>query len=252
MPLDSELHSAAERFEFKYRVPRCHYHAIRNAIRPFMKQDYYTQRSNGDGYFVRSLYYESPSGRIYAEKLSGDCARVKYRLRSYTDQPNSATIIRAEMKVRRGETLSKYNEFVPVEVAHNFIERKCWGNHKIIPILEEFARGVHLQCLNPTILIDYWREGYESRLDDDVRLTFDHRVCSAHERVLFPVHHPFFRVHHQGEIVLEIKYRKMMPEWIGPIIRAFGLRTVANSKFTQGIEVGRRDRHFPGGVQVVR
>ncbi len=241
----------ASRFEFKYRITPHTYYALRNALAAHMRRDYFTERASGCRYFVRSLYYETAAHDIYAQKMSGDFARVKYRLRSYGKSADPRQPIRAELKVRRGEALSKYQCFVSMDEYEQFIRQQYWGA-RAHPVLDEFARGVHLLGLQPAVLVDYHREGFEARDGSRVRVTFDHKVGSTQATSLFPVGEPFFRVHHPGEVVLEIKFRHDPPRWLGPLVRAYGLRLVANSKFTQGIEVGRRDRCYPNGVLVVR
>ncbi len=244
-------HDTSGRFENKYRILLQAYLALRNAITPHMRTDRYTRLAGRDGYFVRSLYFETLDNAIYTQKMAGDCDRVKYRLRSYTADPSCSPPIRVEMKVRRGESLSKYHTFVDYALYKDFIARRTWGeNHDVV--LEEFARGVYLSCLQPFVLIDYTREGYESRYGDGVRLTFDHAVRSTQAKCLFPEPKPFFRVHHSREVVLEIKYKLAPPAWLREIVQGHGLRLVANSKFTQGIEAGRRERCNADGILIVR
>jgi len=247
----SELPEAG-RFEFKYRISYHEYYALRNALAPHMRRDFFTEQASTRGYFVRSLYYETADNQIYAQKMSGDYSRVKYRLRSYHDQPDPALPIRAELKVRRGESLSKYQQFITLDDYTSFLCSKNWGTAPADPVLTEYARGVRLLGLQPSVLIDYHREGYEARDAGGVRLTFDHGVRSAHASSLFPEREAFFRIHHPNEVVLEIKFRNAPPRWLMPLVKRHGLRLVANSKFTQGIEAGRRDRYYPNGVLVVR
>lgn len=241
----------AGRSEYKYRIRIDEYLALRNALRPHMRMDRFTRAAPGKGYLVRSLYYETPADTLYAQKEAGDSARVKYRLRAYTDTPACAPPIRVEMKVRRGELLFKHSVFVPHEAYAGFIQTNQWAEMSD-PVLEEFAHGVRRLSLAPYVLIDYHREGYASRYRDGLRVTFDHGVSSAHAKELFPERHHFFRTHHEREIVLEIKFPGVLPEWFRPLVCAFGLRQVANSKFSQGVEVGRRDRVYLDGVVVVR
>lgn len=240
----------AGRFEFKYRISMHEYLNVRNSLLPYMRMDHYTERTVENRYFVRSLYYETPSFQVYAEKLSGDMNRVKFRLRTYDRTLDDAKDIRVELKVRRGESLAKYHTFVSIDAYHKFISTGHWGETDN-PILIEFERYSYVKALRPAVLVDYLREGYEARAGEGVRITFDHQVRSSHEKTLFP-ERPFFRVHHPHEVVLEIKCRDYSTPWLKRLVHENGLRLVANSKYTQAIEAARHDQYYPDGVVIVR
>ncbi len=85
------------RFELKYRIHYQDYLKIRNALQVYMKKDDYTKRAAGTGYLVRSLYYDTDEYASYHEKMDGDNERVKLRIRSYSDDPQAGSPIRAEL-----------------------------------------------------------------------------------------------------------------------------------------------------------
>jgi hypothetical protein len=240
----------AGRFEFKYRISFHEYLNVRNSLLPYMRMDHFTNRTEHHRYFVRSLYFETPSFQVYKEKLSGDMNRVKLRLRTYEEHLAEASAVRVELKVRRGETLAKYHTFISIEAYEQFMTSGHWGITDD-QVLIEFDRYRYIKAFRPAVLVDYLREGYESRGDEGVRITFDHLVRSAHEKTLFP-DRPFFRVHHPNEVVLEIKCRDYSVPWLKRIIHNNGLKLVANSKFTQAIEASRHDQYYPDGVVIVR
>lgn len=241
----------AGRFEFKYRISYFEYLRLRAAIVPHMSADPYARQAPGGRYFVRSLYFDTLNRRVYDEKLAGDTDRVKYRLRAYHPDPDQASVVKVELKVRRGESLAKYATGVPVEQARAFLRERNWAVPDN-PVLVEFDRNLHSKGLVPTVLIDYLREGYESRYRDGIRLTFDHQVQSTHATELFPSRTPFFRIHHPHEVVLEIKCRDYSPRWLASLVQAHGLRLVANSKYTQAVEAARHDQAHVDGIVIVR
>ena len=57
--------------------------------------------------------------------------------------------------------------------------------------------------------------------------------------LLVLVLHPVFRAHQRGVIIFEIKCDKSQPHWLRELVQTQGLRFIANSKFTQGIESSR-------------
>ena len=239
------------RFEFKYRLNYLQYQKLKIAVLPFMKMDYYTRVSPKKRYLVRSLYYDTYDYSLYHEKMGGDSDRVKFRLRTYSQSFSGDTVIRAELKVRKADVMEKYSLFISRNDYQYFMRKHHWINNDS-PILSEFERVYHLKALKPQILVDYYREGYEDRNKNGLRVTFDHKVRSAHADALFPSKAIFFKEHHPLGIVLEIKSRNKQPDWLRNLVRDHGLKLVANSKFAQGIQVARQDLFYPNGIIVVR
>ncbi|MCC5929267.1 MAG: polyphosphate polymerase domain-containing protein [Cyclobacteriaceae bacterium] len=238
------------RFELKYRIQYHIYLRMRNALMAYMKKDKYTRASQDKGYLVRSLYYDTHQYRSYHEKMSGDNERVKFRIRTYSHQLQENTRIRVELKGRKSGLVIKKSCVVSPDEYLHFIKTGHWISANE-PVLTEFERYLYLQDLQPKIITQYYREGYETRINSDVRITFDHDVRSAHAESLFP-EHAFYKEHNHNSVVLEIKFSDDPPKWVTRLSHQYGLRVVANSKFTQGIQIARKDLYHPGGIVTVR
>jgi len=222
------------RFEYKYRLYPQQYHQVRAAIRPFMKADAYTRIAPRKRYLVRSLYFDSADFRSYREKVNGDCDRTKLRIRTYSRSLRENPDIRVEMKARKSMSMEKHSTFISPAFYKNFMASNHWPALDD-PLLVEFERYVRLKNLVPLILVEYSREGFSARAQQGLRITFDHQVQSVKAASLFPPA-PVFRAHQRGVIILEIKCNKSQPHWLRQLVQTQGLRIVANSKFTQGIE----------------
>lgn len=221
------------RFEYKYRLPVQQYLRVKNFIKPYMEIDEYTDRAPGRKYLVRSLYYDSIFLDAFNEKIDGNSDRIKFRIRTYAERMGEGTVLRAEMKVRKGAITEKHGSFIKDTEYLAFIETRHWPEVRD-PVLAEFERYVHLKTLEPMLLTQYLREGYRSRSREEIRITFDHHVTSAHSDRLFPAA-PRFHDHHYGLIVLEIKCIREQPDWLRQLVQEHGLRIMANSKFVQGM-----------------
>lgn len=225
------------RFEYKYRLYPQQYHQVRAAIRPFMRSDAYTNKAPRKRYLVRSLYFDSADFRSYQEKVNGDCDRTKLRIRTYSRSLQENPDIRVEMKARKGMSMEKHSTFISPAYYKRFMQSNHWPVLDD-PLLVEFERYVRLKTLVPLILVEYRREGFSARAQQGLRITFDHQVQSTKAASLFPSA-PVFRAHQRGVIILEIKCNKSQPHWLRQLVQTQGLRIVANSKFTQGIETSR-------------
>lgn len=246
------LNALTFRLELKYRLSRAQYYKVKAAIAPYMKKDFFTSRSGSGKYFVRSLYYDTHDHELYNHKMDGDSERVKFRIRTYSSHADCDTMIRVEIKIRRGNSTEKYSERISKQEYDCFVSRKRWDRCCENFVLTEFQRCMHLKTLWPKLLIDYEREGYRDRAVEGLRLTFDHKVRSVQAATLFPGQKVFFRTHHPEQTILEIKCGHRRPDWIQEIVRVHGLRVVANSKFTQAVELARHDLYHPDGLVIVR
>ena len=238
MPLLSDIPDNDNwRFEYKYRLLPQQYHQVRAAIRPFVRPDMFTSSSMHKRYLVRSLYFDSADLRAYQEKVNGDCDRTKLRIRTYAHSLHENSDIRVEMKARKGMSMEKHSTFISPAYYKRFMQSSHWPTLDD-PLLIEFERYIRLKTLVPLILVEYLREGFSARAQQGLRITFDHHVQSTKATTLFPLT-PIFRMHQRGMIILEIKCDKSQPNWLLRLVQAHGLRIVANSKFTQGIEISR-------------
>jgi SPX domain protein involved in polyphosphate accumulation len=224
----------SRRFESKYKISRYQYYQVKNALTSFMRLDPFSNIAPKNKYLVRSLYFDTADYQAYYEKINGDCNRVKFRVRVYSETSENASPIRIELKVRRGVMMEKYSCFVNVSQYQDFVNNRHWPS-KTNPVLDEFERNLHLKCLRPKVLVEYLREGFQTRNRENIRITFDHKVRSAFSKSLFP-DKAFFRSHHPHVIILEIKHYKKQPVWLRNIVQQHGLKMVANSKYAQGIE----------------
>lgn len=231
------------RFEYKYRLPRQQYYRFKNALVAVMEPDPYTRAAPPGGYLVRSLYYDTDDFASFYEKIEGNSSRIKCRLRTYGEHLEEGTPLRAELKTRRGEAIEKYSAFISPASYSAFIDSRHWPEHNE-PVLTEFERLVFLRAMRPKVLVQYRREGFLPRDRDDLRITLDHSVCSCLAENLFPGN-PFFRQHHRHLVILEIKCRHRRPPWLNNMVRSYGLKYVANSKYTQGIRAVRPDLAGP-------
>jgi hypothetical protein len=232
------------RFERKYRCNYHQYYAIKNALYPYIQQDPYTIKAPQHKYLVRSLYFDTPGYQIYFEKLGGNSDRIKYRIRTYSDSIERNPDVRVEMKLRQANLTMKYGTYISIANCQDFLKTRHWETQDD-PVLHEFERQTHLMNLVPKTLVEYHREGFQTKDGKGIRITFDHRIKSAHAKLLFP-EQVFWQGHPEQMVVLEIKHQGEIPRWLNQVIKTNGLGLVANSKFAFGIQASQPDLIWPG------
>ena len=231
--------NSESRYETKYRINYSTYFAIKNAIPSYLRPDLHTKCSAQKRYLVRSLYFDTRDYRFYSEKIHGVSNRIKFRIRTYGSHPADLPDIRVEMKVRIGKLMEKHGAFVTYPEYLRFMKFGIWDSCQD-PVLSEFTRYVHKWNLEPKTLVQYYREGYESRSTEKIRLTFDHKISSSSSHVLFPevIH---WRQHRESQVDLEIKHQNEFPYWMSKIIQYYSLKIIPNSKYSNSIEVATKD-----------
>ena len=172
------------RYELKYRINMWQYNQVKLALVPYMKMDSYSLRAPDRKYLVRSLYFDSPDYLSYREKINGTLGGLNFACAPILTTPDAAPV-RVEMKTRRGNTMVKYATFVTAAECDEFLRCRHWPNTEN-PVLSEFERLALVRNLEPKILVEYRREGYEPRDKSGYRVTFDHWVHSAASDCLYP------------------------------------------------------------------
>jgi len=223
----------AARFEYKYRLTLREYLVVRQACSGFVALDHFSKANTDKRYFVRSLYYDTYDYRYYFEKLSGECNRVKPRIRSYFKTEVSTPFVSVELKTRQGLHTLKYSEHVDYDCYRQFMASGSWNHDSDVCI--EFSRFVHLNGLQPKLLVDYLREAFVANDASGIRLTFDREVRYAAADKLFPAY-ANFRARDPHHVVMEIKCGMNTPTWLQEITKRYDLRSSPNSKYSNGIE----------------
>lgn len=230
------------RFEFKYILPDEQRLQIEEEVAGFMTLDRFVADHEDRSYVVRSLYYDDPAYSSYYQKTEGALLRSKFRLRTYTRDPNEPSAIYLELKGRynalvfkRRTGLGQGASFAECANVTEEILRGAPG----CPITDQFRLALSQQKIRPTMLIEYVRRPYLSRYDRDFRLTLDHELFAAATDQLFPGDLSRRREFLTGHTVMEVKFRNTIPLWFHRIIKHHRLRRVSISKVCKGMEACR-------------
>lgn len=238
--MPAKLHFS--RFEFKYLLPRTLREEIESELLYFLTLDPYVAQQPGKKYFVRSLYFDDPSWSHYYEKTDGMLHREKYRLRTYTNDPNQACATFLEIKGRHDALVFKHRaplgelRFADEDIVGISTNRLVEESTESGPVKDGFIYFRLRKRLEPVVRIDYHRRPYFSRFDPAFRLTFDDTLTAWQSRTLFPSGFERKRAVELGRTVLEVKFSHHVPRWFHRIIQSYNLRRVSISKYCRGVE----------------
>jgi SPX domain protein involved in polyphosphate accumulation len=207
-----------------------------------MEHDSFCRDIDNKAYTVRSIYLDTRSFLFYFEKKDGLKIRKKLRIRTYNNsQPDNVGFL--EIKRKNGNTVFKERVQINLSETPNLLngaELHPIGSDSNIEriALNRFIYLTKRLKLEPKTLITYEREALVSIDDPMLRVTFDMNLRSYSR----PNIEEFLREHDMRNIedshfVLEIKFNTIMPVWVRQIIRDFGLRVQAISKYCHGLDV---------------
>jgi hypothetical protein len=230
----------ASRFECKYRISPLHAPQVRQFIEPFMRPDPYAAVCPGFRYPICSLYLDTDDLALYGQTVAGEKNRYKLRIRSYSDDP--ATPIFLEIKRKMNNVVSKRRARLTRAQALALMNGSSYEWLDELPEVDrEDALAFDHQCglvgAKPVCKVKYFREAYESRGSDPLRVTLDtdlmHAVSFDHDFSLSGGRWVATPV--EGTI-LEIKYTDLFPHWIVDLVRFLGLRQGPLPKYILSVD----------------
>jgi len=226
-----------QRFEFKYLIHNRIAEMAKLDIAQHMALDKHCP--NGRPYSLFSVYFDTDDWQAYYEKLDGIKQRKKFRVRSYRVAPEPDDEVLLEIKEKNKDVIFKRRTPLPNKVASELLGSlhiPNWGMGEDDAVAQEWRRSIIRNGLKPKILVAYERTAFSSKNNSDVRVTFDSSVnwarprsgndFAAHKR---PV--PNLRDH----TVLEIKFSRFPPGYIGSLIRRYNLTSEAVSKYCETV-----------------
>ena len=241
------------RRELKYLVREADRTRLHAAIARFVRSDAHASAS-GDvpRYTVRSVYLDTPDFRDYEEKEDGRLRRRKLRVRGYDISTGEVYL---EVKHKHEGAVWKDRTRVPAPVAARLVAgaspARLLAERALSPsqgrAASAFCYRLRREGRRPTLLVTYDREPLVGRLDPSLRITFDRRLrCAAYPRF----GNDFGGLYSEREVrevlpghfILEVKYDRVHPSWLRPIIGRFGLRQQPLSKYGMGIAQVARAR----------
>ncbi|RLA76921.1 MAG: VTC domain-containing protein [Epsilonproteobacteria bacterium] len=224
----SNLH--IKRNELKYYISNLEYQAMVNKLVHVLKSDDFSKPR--EGYFIRSLYFDSFDDECLYEKQSGDMFRAKYRMRIYDLATKS---VKFEIKNKANNQIYKETATISKESAYKIIdgdygELLTYNN----PILNKIYKKFTEKQYKPKVIIDYTRDAFMFDFFN-LRITFDKDLHSCNtDYDIFSNNLHTIPVILEGKQIMEIKYETALPEYIHRTLQLDACERMAISKYTLG------------------
>ncbi|MCL2378024.1 MAG: polyphosphate polymerase domain-containing protein [Defluviitaleaceae bacterium] len=217
------------RQEKKYLITLDKYYYLSRQLSRVLEED---THSSGDGYLIRSLYYDDIDNTDYEEKINGVEVRRKIRLRNYGPSSDTAKL---ELKQKQGQWQKKRSLILDKDKAQSLIG----GNYTtLLECNSDFADEcfgiMSMRCYRPKAVVTYNRKVYIAK-ENETRITFDHNIRGSesyfdifsYSLVENPIFDPYI-------VVLEVKYNNFLLSYIKDIIQSSNESERAISKYCLG------------------
>ena len=214
------------RQEKKFLISLDQYYELSHKVSQVMHGDEHNQ---GEGYNIRSLYFDTVYEKDYVEKEDGVELRRKIRLRNYGASTPFAML---EMKQKQGMLQKKRSLRMDREDAKRLIQRDYSVLLKYSdPFAAECFALMNELCYVPKTVVEYKQKAFVAK-ENAIRVTFDHHIIGtesnydifSRELLQYSVMNPYLAV-------MEVKFNGFLLSYIKDILKNSGSGETAVSKY---------------------
>jgi len=222
------------RQEKKFLIYADQFYKYSNKLSKVLKSDSY---SNGDGYLIRSLYFDTLEDNDFQEKEDGVDPRRKIRLRNYGPDMDFAML---EMKQKQGIMQKKRSLKISREDAEKLIQ----GEYSVLlkndnPFAAECFALMNMFCYRPKTVISYQRKAFIAN-ENKIRVTFDHSLQGSESNFdIFSKDLIENNILDPYLVVLEVKFNGFLLGYIKDLIEECDRSEMALSKYCMGRAVSK-------------
>lgn len=222
------MENTSYRNELKYPISRTHREVLSRRLSHILIRDPHVQ---GQGYRIKSLYFDTFDDEALADNLLGTDYREKYRIRLYNDDDQFIRLEKKAKRMNKGFKLSAPLSREEVEM----ILAKDYGflRTKDNPLLQRFYVDLTLKLLQPKIIIVYEREPF-LYTPGNVRVTLDYGIRSSREVWRFFDEDLGYLSGESPGSLLEVKYDAFLPDLIRDLVQGGESMQTAHSKYALG------------------
>lgn len=220
--------------KFLIGLPDYYYHS--GNLAKFMLED---PHNRGDGYPIRSLYFDSLEDRDFQEKMDGVAVRRKIRLRCYGPNSDFALL---EVKQKEANLQKKRS----LRLSRDAAVRLAQGDYGVLlslqePLAQECYAIMNIYGYQPHSVVEYRRRAFIAR-ENKIRVTFDHHITGTESGFdIFDSTLPQYPVQDTSLVVLEVKYNGFLLSYIKDMLSNCAAGELSVSKYCLSRTVGK---HF--------
>lgn len=222
------------RQEKKFLLTQQQYYQLSHRLAQVLSMDAHSQ---GEGYMIRSLYFDSLDDRDFQEKEDGVELRRKIRLRCYDPNQDFAML---EMKQKQGAMQKKRSLRMRREDAQALIAGE---QHVLLRYDDPFAAECFVimqqHCYRPKAVVQYQRKAFVAK-ENKIRITFDHHIIASES--CFDIFSPdlmLYSVMDPANVVLEVKYNGFLLSYIKDLLKGCDKSELSVGKYSMSRAISK-------------
>ncbi len=222
------------RQEKKFLISLDEFYKYSHKFGQILKMD---SNSKGDGYMIRSLYFDSLDDKDYEEKEAGVELRSKIRLRNYGPDMDFAML---EMKQKQGVMQKKRS----LKLKREDAKQMTLGNYSVLfkydnPFAAECFAIMNMLCYRPKAVVTYQRKAFVAN-ENKIRITFDHNIRGTESNFnIFSKDILENNILHSDLVVLEVKFNGFLLSYIKDMLKEVDRSETSVSKYCLGRTVSK-------------
>ena len=212
------------RTEKKYSISHLVAAKLKAALSAGLKRDPYNR---GNGYLVRSLYFDTLYNNDYEDKINGLERRRKIRLRTYNPE---AETLKLEIKEKHGQSQLKRSLIITKETAQRLTQGDYSGLKTYdSKLAQELFCIMQRELYRPKCIVEYNRLAYMVR-ENNIRINIDQDIKATEAN--YDIFSPNLNLHPSTRlIVLEVKYNHFLLDYVKDMINLADKTEMAISKY---------------------
>lgn len=209
------------RVEQKYILDKNQKNELLKRIRKYLKKDKYFDS------IICNVYFDDSNFRLIINSLEKPLYKDKIRVRSY-GVPNMDSYVFFEIKNKYKGIVGKRRISIKLKDFYNYIDGKLEPDSQIMKELDYLVKFYNLV---PVMYISYHRHSYESKDDENLRITFDNNLTSRNYDLRLEKGNYGEKYFENEESIMEIKTLMGYPMWLVKALSELAIYPVSFSKF---------------------
>jgi len=224
------------RHESKFLIDREIYIEVENRLLKYMELDEYNKAH--EFYTISNLYFDTRENQLIRNSLSKPRYKEKLRLRAY-GVPTRDEKVYLEIKKKVCGIVNKRRTKLKLGEAYDFAatgEKPSIKSYMNKQVINEIQYILKIYDLQPKLYLAYDRKAFFSKINRDLRITFDSNVRTRRYDLKLENGSYGEKLLEKDKWIMEVKAENNMPIWLSNLLSEFKIYKTSYSKYGKEYE----------------